>query len=69
MPEPEHTHLGDGAYATFEGWGIWLKANHHEMPTDKVFLDPDALFNLIRFAYYMGAIEEEDHEKIRRLFK
>lgn len=21
-------HLGDGAYATFEGWGIWLGANH-----------------------------------------
>ena len=45
-----HTHLGDGAYATFEGWGIWLKANHHETPTDQVFLDPDAMQALIRFA-------------------
>lgn len=24
------TYLGDGVYASFDGWHIWLAANHHE---------------------------------------
>ena len=31
-------YLGDGVYAKFDGHGIWLLANHHEHPTDKVYL-------------------------------
>ena len=62
MSESEHVYLGDGAYATFEGWGIWLKANHHETPTDKVFLEPDALLALVRFSKAKGIIPEKIDE-------
>jgi len=31
-------YLGDGVYAEFDGYGIWLKANNYENPTDKIIL-------------------------------
>ena len=36
-------YLGDGVYAKFNGHGIWLLANHHKNPTDKVYLEPSVL--------------------------
>lgn len=43
------TYLGDGLYAIFDGYGIWLHANDHENPTDKVYLEPPVIQALIRF--------------------
>jgi len=42
-------HLGGGAYAADVGNGVELRANHHEHPTDKVWLDNNALDALLRF--------------------
>lgn len=42
-------YLGDGVYAIFDGYGIWLHANDHENPTDKIFLEPSVFDNLLRF--------------------
>lgn len=43
------SYLGDGVYAIFDGYGIWLHANHHEHPTDRVYLEPEVFDALIRF--------------------
>ena len=43
------TYLGDGLYAEYDGFGIWLKANHHLHPTDKVYLEPSVYESLTRF--------------------
>jgi len=43
-------YLGDGVYAIFDGYGIWLHANDHECPTDKVYLEPSVLEVLNRFS-------------------
>ena len=46
-------YLGNGVYAIHDGFGIWLYANHHEFPTDKVYLEPlvlEALNNFIKRA-------------------
>lgn len=37
------TYLGDGVYAIFDGYGVWLHANHHEYPTDRIYLEPSVL--------------------------
>lgn len=42
-------YLGDGVYALFDGYGIWLHANDHENPTDKIYLEPEVFKALIRF--------------------
>lgn len=47
-------YIGDGVYTIFDGWGIWLHANHHEHPTDRVYLEPEVLGGLMRFAERVG---------------
>lgn len=42
----EWKYLGDGVYAKFDGHGIWLHANNHENPTDKIYLEPEIVSKL-----------------------
>ncbi len=42
-------HLGDGAYAIYTPYGVWLHANHHLNPTDRVWLDNAAVKSLSDF--------------------
>jgi len=42
-------YIGDGVYVLFDGYGIWLHANSHDHPTDKIYLEPDVLNSLIKF--------------------
>lgn len=35
--------LGDGVYVADMGFGIELRANNHEQPTDRVWFDNDAV--------------------------
>lgn len=43
------SYLGDGVYAIFDGYGIWLHANDHKHPTDRVYLEPKVWQSLINF--------------------
>ena len=49
MPN-ETQYLGDGVYAIFDGYAIWLHANDHANPTDKICLEPEVMANLISFS-------------------
>ena len=42
-------HLGDGVYALFDGYSIFLRANDHLNPTDEIVLEPSVLEALDRF--------------------
>ena len=42
-------YLGDGVYAIFDGYGIWLHANDHLNPTDRIYLEPEVFKALGRF--------------------
>lgn len=42
-------YLGDGVYAIFDGYGIWLHANDHRDPTDRIYLEPQVLQALMKF--------------------
>ena len=43
-------YIGDGVYVESDNYGgIWIKANHHEHPTDKVYLEPSVFEALLRF--------------------
>ena len=44
----EHeTYLGDGVYASFDGYQIWLAVNHHENKV--VALEPSVFDRLYKF--------------------
>ena len=47
--EPGQTiYLGDGVYLHFDGYGFELRANHHENPTDRIYIDLAIVRDLIR---------------------
>lgn len=43
MKPGETVHIGDGAYLHYDGFGWELRANHHEHPTDRVYIDGPAV--------------------------
>ena len=42
-------YIGDGVYALFDGQGIWLHANDHANPTDRIYLEPEVVSSLKRY--------------------
>ena len=42
-------YLGDGVYVVWLGFGVELRANHHEHPTDTIYMEPDVLQALNEF--------------------
>jgi len=57
MDEEFNEYLGDGVYASFDGYQIWLAANHH---TNKVVaLEPEVFEALIRYKKRLDEIFKE----------
>jgi hypothetical protein len=57
MPDA-NMYLGDGLYASFDGFQIVLKANSETNPTDTVYLEPFVLKNFLIYAKSIGMIKE-----------
>lgn len=47
--EIQDRYLGDGVYANFDGYQIWLKT----LSGDAIALEPDVFFNLIQYQEYI----------------
>ena len=43
MTTNETLYLGDGVYAKFDGYGVWLLANDATHPTDEIYIEPAVL--------------------------
>ena len=56
IDEAPKDYIGDGVYAIYDGDGIWLHANDHLNPTDKIYLEPPVLKALNIFAKRVGII-------------
>jgi len=48
LQEPEY--LGDGLYASWDGWQIRLYAHNGARATNEVFLEPAVLVAFLRYA-------------------
>ena len=60
-PVDQHdSYLGDGVYASFDGYQIWLAVNHHE--NKQVALEPQVLQALIAYAARMRSLKEGSHD-------
>ena len=53
-------YLGDGVYAEFDGYNIWLRANDHRdgFCTDKICIEPSVLDAMNRF--YQRMTQQKD---------
>lgn len=45
---PQPAHLGDGAYVSFDGYQLWLAANHHDNRV--IALEPGVMRALVSYA-------------------
>ena len=48
MKPGQKEYIGEGAYLHFDGYGFELRANHHETPTDRVYIEGDYALRLIQ---------------------
>jgi hypothetical protein len=53
----ENIYLGDGVYASFDGYQIWLAVNHHE--NKQVALEPQVLAALMAYSAQLRSKEED----------
>ena len=44
----EDRYLGDGVYASFDGYQVWLAANHHENKV--IALESDVMRKLVEYS-------------------
>jgi len=42
-------YIGDGVYVIWDGFGIELRANSHDCPTDTIYLEPEVIEKLNAF--------------------
>ena len=42
-------YIGDGVYAAFDGFGVWLTAENGLAATDTIYLEPEVFEALQRF--------------------
>ena len=49
MAKLEETYLGDGIYASFDGWYVWLRVDRNGRP-EWVGLEPETFATLVEFA-------------------
>ena len=62
MSKEESTYIGDGVYASFDGYQIWLASNNHENKV--IALEPSVLDNLIKYANKVYNIKTKDNVDI-----
>lgn len=63
----EKVYLGDGAYAQFDSWGIWLTTEDGYRTTNQVYLEPNVLEAFERFVRKLRAeIKEPESQRIPR---
>jgi hypothetical protein len=48
MSKDNNVYLGDGVYASFDGYQIWLAVNHPE--NKQVAVDQEVMQSLVRYA-------------------
>ena len=58
-PRPNPTYLGDGVYAEFDGWQIWLRG---EAP-ERIALEPAVFEALVTYANLVFARNYQDRPK------
>jgi hypothetical protein len=60
MPEREQEYLGDGVYASWDGYVIWLRTGAHEgaYVTNTIALEPGVFAALVKYERRVGEAAE-----------
>ena len=57
-----HCYIGDGVYAEFDGFGIWLRTGNHKdyLCDNKIYLEPSVLKDLNYFYQHILESRKEN---------
>ena len=63
-----HCYIGDGVYAEFDGYGIWLRTGNHQQDhlcDDKIYMEPGVMHSLNLFieSLKFNNIEKEENNE------
>lgn len=50
-------YLGDGVYATFDGYQVWLDTRG-QSPVNRIALEPEVLASLLAFYHRMAGVSD-----------
>ena len=50
MTQNQKHYLGDGAYAEFDGFGLWVTTENGIEVTNRIYLEPEVMASLLRVA-------------------
>jgi hypothetical protein len=50
MSDCNETYIGDGVYASFDGYQIWLRVNRDGMRDETIALEPNVFAELYHYA-------------------
>lgn len=59
-------YAGDGVYVVVDHIGVWLHANHHENPTDRVYVEDKVMDAVLRIREAGRAELKYEEEKRRK---
>jgi hypothetical protein len=62
MPLTDESYLGDGVYASWDGYHIWLDTRA-QRPVNRIALDPSVLVALNHYVASLRAAIEKNHEQ------
>ena len=62
-PDPQHEYLGDGVYASYDGYHIWLRTGSHDSDENKIALDPSVFRALVKYGARMDKLEADRAEE------
>jgi hypothetical protein len=63
MPDGGTVYIGEGVYASFDGYQIWLAANHHENKV--IALEPKVMENLINYAAKVFGRQDAENSDVK----
>jgi len=52
-------YIGDGVYVRFDGFGLELRANSSECPTDTIYLEPEVLAKLLQLINRLNLVPQK----------
>lgn len=55
-------YLGDGVYASYDGYHIWLRTGSHENPEGQIALDPSVYHALVQYQERLATLERQETE-------
>jgi hypothetical protein len=60
--DPHHRYLGDGVYASFDGYHVWLRTGSHTNEP-AIAIEPGVFAELVRYQRQMFALADRAEQE------